>query len=113
MNQRTVTNFKVSNNKFYKQKNIGVSIGGGGYGPYVGDNVEISNNKFIENQNAITVQVYNLGYNGCSGGGWGTNSELLINLNSFIKDQNAVNLNGIAYANVTKNVFDSNQRGVL
>jgi hypothetical protein len=113
MNQRTVTNFKVSNNKFYKQKIIGVSIGGGGYGPYVGDNVEISDNKFIENENAITVQVYNLGYNGCSGGGWGTNSELLIKMNSFIKDVNAVNLNGIAYANVTKNVFDSNQRGVF
>ena len=33
-------------------------------------------------------------------------------MNSFIKDINAVNLNGIAYANVTNNVFDSNQRGV-
>lgn len=112
MNQRTVADFKVSNNKFYRNSNIGISIGGGGYGPYVGDNVEISNNKFIENQNAITVQVYNLGYNGCSGGGWGTNNELLISKNSFIKDQNAVNLNGIAYANVTKNVFDATQRGV-
>ena len=112
MNQRTVANFKVTNNTFFKNTTIAVSIGGGGYGPYVGDNVEISYNKFIENANAVTAQVYNLGYNGCTGGGRGTNSELLIIKNSFYKDQNAVNLNGIGYANVIKNVFDSNQRGV-
>jgi hypothetical protein len=112
MNQRTVTNFKVKNNKFIKNTIIAVSIGGGGYGPYLGDNVEISYNKFIENNSGVTAQVYNLGYNGCSGGGWGTNSELLIKANSFFKDQNAVNLNGIAFANVLKNIFDSNQRGV-
>ena len=116
MNQRAVANFKVTKNKFNKNTSIAVSIGGGGYGPYVGDNVEISYNNFIENANAVTLQVYNLGYNGCAGGGggpgMGTNSVLLISKNSFFKDQNAVNLNGIAYANVVKNIFNSNQRGV-
>ncbi len=114
MNQRTVKNFKVSNNYFYRSRNSAVSIGGGGYGPYVGEFVEISKNTFLENNNGVTVQVYNLGDNGCGGGQRGcTTCNLKIEKNIFVRDINAVNLNGIGYAIVQNNKFDSNTRGVF
>ena len=116
MNQRTVKNFKISNNYFFKSRNIAVSIGGGGYGPYVGEQVEILKNTFVENSNGITIQVYNLGDNGC-GGNAGPNRgcttcNLKIEKNVFLRDINAVNLNGIGYSFVQNNKFDSNVRGV-
>lgn len=114
MNQRAVKNFKVTRNKFFKNTNTAVSIGGGGYGPYVSTGVEISYNNFIENNNAISVQVYNLGDNGCGGNSMGgcNTCNLLIQNNLFYKDVNAVNLNGIGFAFVQNNLFNSNLRGV-
>jgi hypothetical protein len=66
MNQRTFDNLQIINNSF-RLNNTGLTLGGGGYGPYLA-NVLISNNKFISNSNGLNISnIYSNGFNGCTG----------------------------------------------
>jgi nitrous oxidase accessory protein NosD len=66
MNQRTFDNLQVINNIF-TSNNTGLTLGGGGYGPYLA-NVLISNNNFTSNTYGLNISnIYSNGYNGCTG----------------------------------------------
>ena len=110
MNQRTFDNLQVVNNIF-SSNSTGLTLGGGGYGPYLA-NVLISNNNFTSNTNGLNISnIYSNGYNGCTG----TLSFPLIIEKNLINNNSSIGLSFSYSGNnhtVRNNIIDSNSVGI-
>jgi hypothetical protein len=110
MNQRTFDNLQVVNNIF-SSNSTGLTLGGGGYGPYLA-NVLISNNNFTSNTNGLNISnIYSNGYNGCTG----TLSFPLIIEKNLINNNSSIGLSFSYSGNnhtVRNNIILSNSIGI-
>lgn len=118
LNQRTVKNFKITGNRFISSSNTAISFDAGGtgyFGTYIGEGVDISNNIFKDNNNALIVSIYGLGDNGCSNVTSGSCNTCFITIkrNIFINNKVAVNLKGANSSIVSNNIITNNDKPLI